>query len=382
MRHMKDGVAIIGVGQTKFKEVISETIPEMVYFAVREALEDAQLEISDIDHVVTASVDLWDGMTASNAAVTEVVGAVMKPEVRVSQDGLLACYHAYMMLRAGLYNAVLVVAHCKGSMGDYYSISNWSFDPIYQQRLGLDFLSAGALQANSYMHRYGITQEQCARVVVMNRSSGQKNPRSLGLPKVAIDDVLQSPLLACPIKSLDAAPVCDGACALVLTSSQRKAKSSDKPVWIRGAGACLDAHYLGDRDLSKAASLIHASQQAYQMAGIKYPKKEIDLAELSEFFSYQELLWLEGLSFCDSGEAGRMLDEEIISRDGELSINPSGGVLSGVPYVVAGLNRLAEAVLQVRGEAEGCQVSGVGTALAQGTTGSAGQDHCVLVVSA
>lgn len=77
-----------------------------------------------------------------------------------------------------------------------------------------------------------------------------------------------------------------------------------------------------------------------------------------------------------------MLDEEIISRDGKLSINPSGGVLSGVPYVVAGLNRLAEAVLQVRGEAEGCQVPGVRTALVQGTTGPVGQDHCVLIVSA
>lgn len=379
---MKDGVAIIGVGESKYREPTSETIPEIVYVAVREALRDAQLDMADIDYRVTASLDLFDGQPASNGLVAEVVGAVMNPEVRVAEDGLLACYHAYMLLRTGLYNTVLVVAHYKGSLVNHYAVSNWCFDPIYQQKLGLDFLSAAALQANWYMHRYGITQEECARVVAMNRSSGKKNPRSLGLAEVTIDDVLQSPLLAYPIKSLDAAPVCDGACALVLTSSQRKAKSSDKPVWIRGVGACQDAHYLGDRDLSKAASLIHASQQAYQMAGIKYPKKEIDVAELSEFFSYQELLWLEGLGFCNSGEAGRMLDEEITSKNGGLWINPSGGVLSGVPYVVAGLNRLAEAVLQVRGEAEGCQVSGVRTALVQGTTGPVGQDHCVLIVSA
>jgi acetyl-CoA C-acetyltransferase len=379
---MKDGVAIIGVGESKYREPTSETIPEIVYPAVQKALKDARLDMADIDYRVTASLDLFDGQPASNGLVAEVVGAVMNPEVRVAQDGLLACYHAYMLLRTGLYNTVLVVAHYKGSLVNHYAVSNWSFDPIYQQKLGLDFLSAAALQANWYMHRYGITQEECARVVAMNRSSGKKNPRSLGLAEVTIDDVLQSPLLAYPIKSLDAAPVCDGACALVLTSSQRKAKSSDKPVWIRGVGACQDAHYLGDRDLSKAASLIHASQQAYQMAGIKYPKKEIDVAELSEFFSYQELLWLEGLGFCNSGEAGRMLDEEITSKNGGLWINPSGGVLSGVPYVVAGLNGLAEAVLQVRGEAEGCQVSGVRTALVQGTTGPVGQDHCVFIVSA
>lgn len=379
---MKDEVAIIGIGEAKFKELPSITIPEMVYSAVQKALKDARLGIADIDHVVTASLDLYDGQPASNGLVAEVVGSVMKPEVRVAQDGLFACYHAYMMLRTGLYNTMLVVAHNKGSLVNHYAVSNWSFDPIYQQKLGLDFLSAAALQANWYMHQYGITQEQCARVVAVNRSNGEKNPRSLGLPEVTIDDVLQSPLLAFPIKSLDAAPVCDGACALVLTSSKRKAGSSNKTVWIRGAGACQDAHYLGDRDLSKPASLISAGQQAYQMAGIKYPRKEIDLVELSEFFSYQELLWLEGLGFCNSGEAGRLLDEEISARDGKLPINPSGGVLSGVPYVVAGLNRLAEAVLQIRGEAGGCQISEVRTALAQGTTGAVGQDHCVLIVSA
>jgi acetyl-CoA C-acetyltransferase len=379
---MKDGVAIIGIGEAKFKELSSITIQEMVYPAVQKALKDARLGIADIDHVVTASLDLYDGQPASNGLVAEVVGSVMKPEVRVSQDGLLACYHAYMMLRTGLYNTLLVVAHHKGSLANHYAISNWSFDPVYQQRLGLDFLSAAALQANWYMHQYGITQEQCAQVVAVNRSSGKKNPRSIGLPEVTIDDVLQSPMLAYPIKSLDAAPVCDGACALVLTSSQRKASASAKPVWIRGAGACQDAHYLGDRDLTKVESLVHASKQAYQMAGIKCPRKEIDLAELSEFFSYQELLWLEGLDFCNSDEVGRKVDEEFSSIDGKLPINPSGGVLSGVPYVVAGLNRLAEAALQIRGEAGDCQISGARTALVQGTTGAVGQDHCVLIVSA
>ena len=76
------------------------------------------------------------------------------------------------------------------------------------------------------------------------------------------------------------------------------------------------------------------------------------------------------------------MDEEFSSIDGKLPINPSGGVLSGVPYVVAGLNRLAEAALQIRGEAGDCQISGARTALVQGTTGAVGQDHCVLIVSA
>lgn len=379
---MKDGIAIIGVGQTEFKEQTSETITEIVYQAVQRALRDARLSIGDIDHVVTASVDLWDGLVASNIAITEVVGAVMKPEVRVASDGLLACYHAYMMLLTGLYNNILVVAHCKGSMGNHYTFSNWSFDPIYQQKLGLDFLSAAALQANWYMHRYGITPEQCAQVVVMSRSNGEKNPRALGSPKVTVDDVLQSPLLAYPIKSLDVAPTCDGACAMVLSSSVEKAGPSAKPVWIKGVGACLDAHYLGDRDLSRPESLISSGKKAYKMAGIRYPKKEIDLVELSEFFSYQELLWLEGLGLCDSSKVSETLHHGVICEDGKPSVNPSGGVLSGAPYIVAGLSRLAEVALQLRGEAGNCQVSEAKTALAHGTAGPAGQDHCVFIVSA
>ena len=142
---------IIGVGQTAYEPAKpSQAIPEMVLEAVERALADARIGMEAIDAVVTASVDLWDGRTASNIQVTEVVGAVMKPEARVAGDGLLAAIHAAMTVGAGAYGAVLVAAHCKMSEGQHCTCSNWAVDPICQQPLGLDFLSVSSTMLRNW----------------------------------------------------------------------------------------------------------------------------------------------------------------------------------------------------------------------------------------
>jgi acetyl-CoA C-acetyltransferase len=116
------------------------------------------------------------------------------------------------------------------------------------------------------------------------------------------------------------------------------------------------------------------------MAGIVDPLKEIGVAEISEYYSYQELLWMEGLGFCGKGEAGRLVDGGSTEMDGRLPVNASGGLLAGVPVNVAGLDRIAEAALQLRGEAGAHQVPGAKVALAHGTGGACGQLHCVLIL--
>jgi acetyl-CoA C-acetyltransferase len=265
-------------------------------------------------------------------------------------------------------------------MGDTYGISNWVFDPIFQQPLGLDYLSAAALQANHYMKRFGITQEDCARVVVKNLKDAQNNPHAQVAKETTTDEVMHSPMWAYPIKEMDAAPVSDGACAIVL-ASQKKAKTlSKKPVWILGAGCCVEAHYLGDRDLSEGEALAKASKKAYEMAGIHDPTKELDVAEVSAEFSYQEPLWTELMDFCGRGDGIKLLEQGMTSAGGALPVNPSGGMLAGNPVTVAGLIRLVEIVLQVRGEAGARQVQGANTALAHGTTGCCGQGQYVMIV--
>ncbi|MHA1210745.1 MAG: thiolase C-terminal domain-containing protein, partial [Candidatus Freyarchaeota archaeon] len=127
-----------------------------------------------------------------------------------------------------------------------------------------------------------------------------------------------------PIKALDTAPVSDGACALILASEERAKEiareKGREPVWIKGLGNCYDSHYLGDRDLTECEALTVAARKAYELAGVEKPIKEIDVAEISEPFSYQELLWLEGLGFCERGGAGKLIDEGVTETDGEIPV--------------------------------------------------------------
>ena len=117
------------------------------------------------------------------------------------------------------------------------------------------------------------------------------------------------------------------------------------------------------------------------MAGITNPRKEIDVAEITEPYAFQELLWYEGLGFCDTGEGGKLLDTGATEIGGDTPVNPSGGVLSMNPYVSRGLYRLAEVALQIKGEAGERQLEKkVKTGLAHGTHGFAGQCHAVAIL--
>jgi acetyl-CoA C-acetyltransferase len=116
------------------------------------------------------------------------------------------------------------------------------------------------------------------------------------------------------------------------------------------------------------------------MAGITNPRKEVDLIEMSETFSYQELLWTEGLGICKPGEGGKLIDSGATLVEGNIPVNPSGGLLAGVPVTVAGMSRVAEASLQLRGEAGKHQIPDAEIAVAHGTAGVCGQMHCVLVL--
>jgi len=378
---MNPHVAVIGVSQTRYEaDKGYEAIIETVFKVVREAMRDAGVNRDDLDSIVTSSVDLWDGRTASNQMLTDVVGSIMKPESRVAGDGLGAAVQGMMAILAGASEITLVVSQCRGAMGDHYEISNWVFDPIYQQTLGLDYLSAGALQANHYMKQFGISQKECARVVVKNLRDAQNNPYAQVAREATVGEVMDSPMWAYPIKEMDAAPISDGACAVVLASQEKGKALSKNPVWIHGAGSCLDSHYLGDRDLTGGDALIRASKKAYAMAGIRDPLEELDVAEVSAAFSYQELLWTELMGFCGRGDGAKILREGMTSMGGALPVNPSGGMIAGNPVTVAGLTRLVEAVLQVRGEGEARQVRGARRALAHGTTGCCGQGQYVMIV--
>lgn len=378
---MAERVGIVGIYQTKYEpRKIFDSYPEMVFEVCSKVLEENELTIEDMDQVITNSQDFWDGRTISSRTVSEACGSVLRAESKVAMDGTFAVFYAALRILSGCYDSCLLVSHCKMSEGEPHLINNAMFDPLYQRLMGFDELSTCALQARRYMHKYGITTEQCAQVAVKNLGNGQKNPLVHRSGKFSIEDVLRSKVLADPIKELEAYPITDGACAMILANEEKARKWSSTPVWITGLASRLDAFYLGDRDLAEAISLRLAAQKAYSMSGINNPRKEIDLVELSEFYAYQELLWLEEMGFCSRGEGGKMVTEGITLLNGELPVNPSGGVLSGNPVTVAGAIRVAEATLQLMGKAGEHQVAGARRALVQGHCGPCGQGQCVIIL--
>lgn len=376
-----ENVGIVGIGQTKYKgENREQTYSDLVYEATNKALEDAGMTIDDIDNIVTVSNDFWDGRTISSMADMEACGSMGTDVTTTEDDGTSGVLLGYMRTLAE-FDTTLVVARSKISETNPNIVTNAMFDPIFERKLGLDGISSSALQARRYMEKYGITEEQCAKVSVKNHKNAQNNPYAHLPLDIDVEDVLDSRVLADPIKLLDSSPASDGASAAILAKEDKAKEISEKPVWIKGLGQCVDSYYLGDRDLAEVKALRKAAEDAYEMAGIGDPKEDIDVAELYDAFSYQELMWYEGLKFCGEGEGGDLLESGDTQMEGEIPVNPSGGVISSHPVLAAGMARVSEACLQIRGEAEGRQISeNVNNALAHGINGPAGQSHCVLVL--
>jgi len=379
---MAERVAIVAAAQTKYnpnRADVNEA--ELAYEAIKKVLEETGLTLSDIDSVVTCCQDAWDGRTIASLNLQTVVGAHFGHEFTVAEDGINAAYVAMSQVLSGDHQIVLVESHMKESQAEKSLIENAVFDAILMRQLGLDFTSAAALQARRYMDKYGITPEQCAKAVIRNHGNAKNNPLAQEPLDIAVEDVLRSQILASPIRLLDAKPISDGSCVLIVTSEEKAKKLVKKPVWIMGASNCYETHYLGDRELADCDALVKSARKAYSMAGISDPLSQIDVAEISTEYSYQEPLWMEGLGFCGRGEGGNLVDSRTVEMGGQLPVNPSGGVLPGNPNSVAGMARVAEAVLQLRGEAGARQVKGAKVALAHGYTGICGQHQAVMILA-
>jgi len=377
---MDGKVAICGVAQTKYEqEKIDLTIMELVFEVVKKLHNDLNITNDDVGCVITSSNDFNDGRTIANMAIQDAVGSVRKAESRVSGDGAFAYAYGAMRILSGEYDTVLVVSHQKSSEGNQYLINNSIFDPFFQRHLGLDQMSASGLMANMYMTKYGVTEEQAAKVVVKNRKNGVLNPYAHLQKEVSIEDVLNSPMLAYPLKELDFPPFSDGAVAMLLASESKAKELTDTPVWLKGYASCTDTYYLGHRTMTDLVGLEGAAKEAYKMAEVSDPVKELDVAEVYDLFSAHELMSYEALGFCEKGEGGNFIDSGETEIDGSIPVNPSGGVLCSNPTMANGLIRVAEVSLQLMGKAGKNQISDAKLGLANGMNGICSQGNCVLI---
>jgi acetyl-CoA C-acetyltransferase len=229
------------------------------------------------------------------------------------------------------------------------------------------------------MEKFKIDAGEIARIAVKNRKNASKNPLALHEAQNAdltVNNVLESGIYADPVTELMVAQPCDGVAALLLAPEKQALKITKNPVWITGVGYNQETYYLGDRDLAECKSMELAGKMAYDAAGIKDPKSEIDVAELFEAYAHEEVIFSEALGLAEKGK-GTMLKSEI---DGDLPINPSGGAIGGNPPCGTGLIRIIEAAKQINGEANGYQVKGVKKAIASGQIGMCAQGNILYVL--
>jgi acetyl-CoA C-acetyltransferase len=369
-------VAVVGTGQTKYVSRRRDVnIAEMVREASFRAMEDAGLQPEDIDAVVVGSApEIFEGINYPENWVGIAAAASGKPLIRIHTGGTVGAsttIAAFYHICSGVFDTVLAVAYEKLSDGiAQYGLSA-CYDPLWDRDFACGAPALVALQSRQYLARYQeVTEEHAAMIAVKNRANAVGNEYAQLQLEITVEDVMNSAPVSTPIKMLDCCPTSDGAAAMVLAGEKRARRLSPRPAWIAGVGTCTESPYVPGVDMAYPESCVRAAQQAYQMAWIYDPIRDLDMAEVYDAFSFQELIWPEALGLCEPGGGGALVESGRTSMDGDFPINPSGGVLSANPIGASAMIRQLEAALQVMGRAKDHQIPGVKKALAHGWGGA------------
>ncbi|MBI4056759.1 MAG: thiolase domain-containing protein [Elusimicrobia bacterium] len=359
-------VAVVGAGLTKFVRRAKETPKELAWGATKAALDSAGLKLKDVDAVVHGTApDAFDGIHMKGEYLSEASGGFNKPYLRCyvgGGTGVFAPIEGWFHVASGMFDTVLCV--CEEKMSTYQPHPQGAFLSIFDQfterPLKPNLLWIFALEMNRYMQTYGLKLEDIALASVKNKKNALDHPSAQVAKAVTLQEVMNSEVLAWPVHRLMVSPVSDGAAAVVLMSEEKARKITDKPVWIQGVGWNLDTAYWTNRDLCFPEYVANAARMAYNMAGIREPRKEIHIAEPYDPFAYKELHHLEGLLLCDKGKAPEDLAMGRFDREkGSLPSCPSGGLLGvGNPIAAAGMMKICELFWQLRDEAGHRQVPG------------------------
>jgi acetyl-CoA C-acetyltransferase len=385
---MARAVAIIGVGQTKHGRRDDVNYPELVYEAVKAALEDAGISPEDVEAVVHGTMpSAMEGINAAHLYLSDAVTAFGKPLMRVAtcgSTGMSLAHSAFYHVASGLFDMVMAVGSEKMLENDPQGTMTTVADPFFQRPFIGGAPGVFSMQGIQYAHRYNLSEERVreatARISVNHHENALDNPYAHIRKKITVEDVLKSRIIAYPTRLLDVCPSSDGACAVIFASEEKAKRLSKKIAWVKGLYYAGDEHFFGDSDKVVWESAIVAAKEAYKMAGIQNPRKELDVAEIYNPFTYQELIYYECFGFCDRGEACKLVEDGVVLRGGELPCDPSGGTLCTNPIGATGLIRVGEAALQVTGRADKRQILGAKTALSH-AMGGADQFNGIMIVS-
>ena len=382
---MNERVAIVGVGWAGYRPVTPEvSYKELIYEAAVRAYADAGVDPrSDVDSFVTVAEDFNEGTSIFDEYTPDQLGAALKPVQTITGDGLHGMATAYMLVRTGQFDVVVVEGHSKASnILTFPEVIAYAQDPVLNRPLRLNTDFVAGLEMNRFLYETGTTREQCAGVVIKNRRNALRNPLAPFGADLTLEEVLNGTDLSWPLGSREKAEHADGAIVIVLASEERARFLSDKPIWILGVGWCNDSASLESRQWGELPYIAKAARMAYNQIGFRNPRDVVDFAEVDDIYAYKELQSLEALGFFSPGEAGPLTEEGFTELDGELPVNVSGGSLGmGNLLDATGLTHALEAVLQLRGEAGARQLEDVEIGLVQSWRGVPTTSGAVAILS-
>lgn len=374
---MRDNeVCVVGVGHSEFGALDGQ-IPDFGGRAVREALLNAGVDNDEIE-------EAYVGNVASAAQVqTGVVGQVVLREVGVTgipitrvenacASSTCAFREAYKTVKSGERDVVLAFGVEKMTgVPTEVALEDMSgaSDSEVEGPMGMTFMGVYGMRANSYMDRFGDVREELADIAVKNHENGLSNPYAHLHLEVDREDVLESRMIADPIRLLDACPMSDGAAAVVLARGEVAERLTDEPVYV-DAAEVSSGHYLdSDFDYWREELDERVSEQAYKEAGIG--PDDLDVVEVHDAATIGELMHYEGLGLASHGEGASLVRNGDVMADGRIPVNPSGGLKSrGHPVGATGVAQVCELFWQLRGEAGDRQVSDASIGLAQNSGGA------------
>lgn len=375
-------VAVVGIGTTKFGELWDKSFRDGFAEAGVKAIMDARVRGEDIDALYIGN------MSAGRFIEQEHIGALVAdcaglaglniPATRVEAacaSGALALRQAFLAVASGCHDIVVVAGVEKMTDVAQEKIEGLLasvIDREWEGFVGATLSSLYAMTARLHMHRYGTTREQIAQVAVKNHANAAKNPDAQFRRKITIEDVLGSPLVADPLRVLDCSSIADGASALILAPYEIAKKYTDTPIRIIASVQKSSTIALHDRkDITTIDSTVAAAKEAYEAAGLR-PEK-IDFAEVHDSYTITEILAIEDLGFCKKGEGGKFTEDGKTAIDGEIPVNPSGGLKGcGHPLGATGVRQACEIVQQLRGRAGERQIKDAKTGLAHSIGGTGG----------
>uniref|UniRef100_A0A7J3X8M2 Thiolase domain-containing protein n=1 Tax=Thermofilum pendens TaxID=2269 RepID=A0A7J3X8M2_THEPE len=374
-------VFVAGIGATRVGEHWDRSLRDLMREASLKAIQDSGLSKKDIEAVYVGNMSsgFLQGQEHLGSLLATWIGtpgvAAAKVEAACASGGV-ALHQAYLAVKSGVYDCVLVVGvekmtdACTGDVTDALIMAE---DQEYVAFTGLSFVALNAFVYRYYMKKYGVKQEDIAYFAVHDHQYAANNPLAQYPRPITLDEVMKSPLVADPIRLLESAPIGDGSAALVLCSEE-KLKELDKDVHLEIAGSAVatDVFSLHERaDPTTLLATVRATRKAFSMASIE--PRDVDVLEVHDAFTILGVIHLEDMGFAKKGEGWRLLKEGQLERDGGLPTNTMGGLKArGHPVGATGIYQVYEVALQLRGEAGKNQVPDPEVGVAQSVGGVGG----------